>query len=485
MICPTVNMSTFVSDNPGRDVQRVGTSRVLDQDPAKIYGPVWGVLGNLGDSQCYLGVASKVQAIHAAMADRITRDNLQVRLIAPAFSIGVSDGQLNGTDRMRFSLISREVVHDNVSLHLAANDVQGFVGVVACDKPPVGTLAAVLEHNQPAVLLSDGSITPGVDPETGEVIDLVAAFQVAGDPDPERRTRYALYGCPGDGSCGAMYTYNTMQSFIAVLGMEPLHMVAPPSDNPRRIGDFPGELVDCLVTMTERQIRPRDIVTPAALRNAITVAIALGGSTNVVLHSVELARAAGIDLWGEVLSQKEFNDLSHKLPVLVDVKPFGRYYMVDIDARGGLQAIVQEMLNQGLLDGDCLTCTGETLAEQVRRLDPRPPDGEVIRSVAAPYKQTGGLRLLSGNLAPEGGAVLKIAGSRADSTTVPSPGVPASSTAKAICSMRWSAPRRRFVTETLRSCATRVPEVRRGCQRCSIRRRASRRCAGNSTSPSR
>ena len=410
MICPTVNMSTFVSDNPGRDVQRVGTSRVLDQDPAKIYGPVWGVLGNLGDSQCYLGVASKVQAIHAAMADRITRDNLQVRLIAPAFSIGVSDGQLNGTDRMRFSLISREVVHDNVSLHLAANDVQGFVGVVACDKPPVGTLAAVLEHNQPAVLLSDGSITPGVDPETGEVIDLVAAFQVAGDPDPERRTRYALYGCPGYGSCGAMYTYNTMQSFIAVLGMEPLHMVAPPSDNPRRIGDFPGELVDCLVTMTERQIRPRDIVTPAALRNAITVAIALGGSTNVVLHSVELARAAGIDLWGEVLSQKEFNDLSHKLPVLVDVKPFGRYYMVDIDARGGLQAIVQEMLNQGLLDGDCLTCTGETLAEQVRRLDPRPPDGEVIRSVAAPYKQTGGLRLLSGNLAPEGGAVLKIAG---------------------------------------------------------------------------
>src|SRR5689334_4308825 len=334
----------FVSDNPGRDVQRVGTARALDQDPTKIYEPVWGVLGNLGDSQCYVGVAAKVQAIHDAVARRIARDNLPIRLISPAYSIGVSDGQLNGTDRMRFSLISREVVHDNVSLHLSANDVRGFIGVVACDKPPVGTLAAVLEHNQPAVLLSDGSITPGVDPETGDVIDLVAAFQVAGDPDADKRTRYALYGCPGFGSCGAMYTYNTMQSFVAVLGMQPLHMVAPPSNDQRRVEDFPGQLVDCLITMTDKQIRPRDIVTPAALRNALTVAIALGGSTNVVLHSVEIARAAGIDLWRDVLSQREFNELSRNLPVLVDVKPFGRYYMVDIDGKGGLQAIVQEML---------------------------------------------------------------------------------------------------------------------------------------------
>ncbi|HZB95938.1 MAG TPA: dihydroxy-acid dehydratase [Herpetosiphonaceae bacterium] len=400
----------FVSDNPGRDVQRVGTARVLDQDPAKIYQPVWGVFGNLGDSQCYLGVAAKVQAIHAALAARINRDDLPVRLIAPAFSIGVSDGQLNGTERMRFSLISREVVHDNVSLHLAANDVQGLIAVVACDKPPVGTLAAVLEQNAPAVILSDGSITPGVDPETGQVIDLVAAFQVAGDPDPSLRTRYAVYGCPGYGSCGAMYTYNTMQSFIAVLGMEPLHMVAPPSDDPRRLQQFPDELVDCLVTLTQKRIRPRDIVTPAALRNALTVAIALGGSTNVVLHSVEIARAAGIDLWREVISQTEFNELSRKLPVLIDAKPFGRYYMVDIDQKGGLQAIVRELLSAGLLTGDCLTCTGETLAEQVRRLDPPAPSGEVIHSVANPYKETGGLRLLSGNLAPDGGAVLKVAG---------------------------------------------------------------------------
>src|ERR1700694_3999051 len=171
---PLVN--GFVSDNPGRDVQRVGTARVLGQDPAKIYEPVWGVVGNLGDSQCYLGVTNKVLAIHSAVADRIARADLPIRLIAPAYSIGVSDGQLNGTDRMRFSLISREVVHDSVSLHLAANDVKGVVAVVACDKPPVGTLAGILEHNQPAVVISDGSITPGGDPDTGPRIDLVSAF---------------------------------------------------------------------------------------------------------------------------------------------------------------------------------------------------------------------------------------------------------------------------------------------------------------------
>lgn len=400
----------FVSRNPGRDVQRVGTARVLGQDPTKIYDPVWGVIGNLGDSQCYIGVNAKVDAIQRALSDRIARDDLPVRLIAPAYTIGVSDGQLNGTERMRFSLIGREVVHDSVTLHLSGNDVRGAVAVVACDKPPVGTLAALLEHNQPAVIVSDGSITPGCDPETGERIDLVSAFQVAGDPDDEKRTRYAMNGCPGYGSCAAMYTYNTMQSFIAVLGMEPLQMVAPTAEDPRRLEEFPSQLVDCLVTMTERNIRPRDIVTPASLRNALTVAIALGGSTNVVLHSVEIARAAGIDLWNDVISEAEFNQLSRRVPVVADVKPFGRFYMEDIDGKGGLPVVVKDLIQGGFLDGSCLTCTGETLAEQVARLAPPTPDEDVLHSVNSPYKPTGGLRLLHGNIAPGGGAVIKVAG---------------------------------------------------------------------------
>src|ERR1051325_5438690 len=186
----------FVSANPGRDVQRVGTARFLGEDPYKIHQPVWGVTGNLGDSQCYVGVTRKVEVIHAALSARIRRDDLPVRLIPPAYTLGVSDGQLNGTERMRFSLIGRELANDSIDAHLSANEVKGLVAVVACDKPPVGTLAAVLEHDEPAVFLSDGSIRPGVDPATGERIDLVTAFQAAGDPDPEKRTRMALHACP-------------------------------------------------------------------------------------------------------------------------------------------------------------------------------------------------------------------------------------------------------------------------------------------------
>src|ERR1700689_4528722 len=354
---------TFVSINPGRDVQRVGTAAFLGEDVGKIHDPVWAVIGNLGDSQCYLGVPQKVQAVQAALSCRIAQDDLAVRLIPPVFTLGVSDGQLNGTPQMRFSLVGRDLVHDVADVPRAANSVAGLVAVVACDKPPVGTVAAVLENNTPAVILSDGPIRPGIDPETGARIDLVSAFQVA-DQDDETRARYALHACPGQGSCGGMFTYNTMQTFIALLGLEPLHMVAPASDDPRRLNEFPDQMVDCLLTMTEKGIRPSDIVTPASLRNAVTVAIAMGGSTNVVLHSVELARAAGIDLWDEVMTQAEFNALARRLPVLVNMRPFGEYSMVDVDASGGLQVIVKELLDAGFLDGSALTCTGETLAEQ-------------------------------------------------------------------------------------------------------------------------
>jgi dihydroxy-acid dehydratase len=398
------------SDNPGRDVQRVGTAAFLGEDVQKIHDPVWAVLGNLGDSQCYLGVQAKVAAVQAAMSQRIAGEDLPVRLIAPAYTLGISDGQLNGTPEMRFSLSGRELVNDATAMHLAANQVAGLIAVVACDKPPVGTVAALLEHNAPSVVMSDGSIRPGVDPVTGAPIDIITAFQNASDPDEEVRARLALHACPGQGSCGGMFTYNTMQTFVAVLGLEPLHMVSPGSDDPRRTAEFPGQLVDCLVTMASRGIRPRDIVTPSSLRNALTVTMAMGGSTNVMLHSVEIARAAGIDLWDEVLSQADFNALSRRLPVLVNMRPFGAYSMVDVETSGGVPAVVRELLSDGYLDGDALTCTGETLGEQVSRLAPPPADHRVIYSAARPFKDTGGLRLLRGNLAPGGGAILKLAG---------------------------------------------------------------------------
>ena len=394
---------------PGQDTQAVATARLQGQEPDKIHCPVWGVIGNLGDSICYAGVPVKVEAVQDELRRRVAVADLPVRVIAPNFSGGISDGQRNGTPEMRYSLIGRETTNDGVCLHLEGSDVRGVIAVVACDKPPVGTLAAILEHNVPAVIMSDGSIRPGIDSLTGEPIDIVSCFQAAAESPAERR-RMALEGSPGHGSCGGMFTYNTMQSFIASCGMEPLHMVSPASEDGRRVKEFPGQLLDALQVLSERGIRPRDIVTPASLRNATLVAIAMGGSTNVVLHAPELARAAGLDFWREVITQEEFNRVSRSLPVLVNARPFGRYSMVDIDAHGGLPVIVRELLDAGLLDGDCVTCTGETLAGQVARLAPPAPDGEVIHPLAAPFKPTGGLRLLRGNLAPGGGAVIKLAG---------------------------------------------------------------------------
>jgi len=394
---------------PGQDTQAVATARIQGQDPDKIHCPVWGVIGNLGDSICYAGVPAKVEAIQAELRRRVTEKDLPVRVIAPNYASGISDGQRNGTSQMRYSLIGRETTNDGVCLHLEGSDVRGVIAVVACDKPPVGTLAAILEHNVPAVIMSDGSIRPGIDSLTGEPIDIISCFQAAADSPGERR-RIAMEASPGHGSCGGMFTYNTMQSFIATCGMEPLHMVSPASEDLRRIEEFPAQLLDALQVLAERNLRPRDIVTAAALRNAALVAIAMGGSTNVVLHGPELARAAGIDFWRDVISQEDFNEVSRTLPVLVNARPFGRYSMVDIDAKGGLPVIVRELLEAGVLDGSCVTCTGETLAEQVTRLAPPPPDGEVIHPLSAPFKPTGGLRMLRGNLAPDGGAVIKLAG---------------------------------------------------------------------------
>ena len=402
-------MSDAETWKPGQDTQAVATARLQGQDPDKIHCPVWGVIGNLGDSICYAGVPAKVEAIQAELSRRVTDKDLPVRVIAPNYASGISDGQRNGTPEMRYSLIGRETTNDGVCLHLEGSDVRGVIAVVACDKPPVGTLAAILEHNVPAVVMSDGSIRPGIDSLTGEPIDIISCFQAAAELPAERR-RLALGGSPGHGSCGGMFTYNTMQSFIATCGMEPLHMVSPASEDDRRLTEFPAQLLDTLQVLAERGIRPRDIVTPASLRNATLVTIAMGGSTNVVLHGPELARAAGLDFWRDVITQEEFNRVSRSLPVLVNARPFGRYSMVDIDAHGGLPVIVRELLNAGLLDGDCLTCTGETLAGQVARLAPPAPDGDVIHPLTAPFKPTGGLRLLRGNLAPDGGAVIKLAG---------------------------------------------------------------------------
>jgi dihydroxy-acid dehydratase len=404
----------LIDRHPGRSTQTIGIARELGTDPALIHEPSVGVVGTKGDSQCYLGVLAKVDAIHARLKARIGTEagKLKLRLVQPEYTIAVSDGIRNGTREMRYSLIGRDLTNESLCEHLSASGLAGTIAVVACDKPPVGTLAALLEHNQPAIMMSDGSIHPGTDPVTGEKLDIVSAYQVAGHPDAELRERIACHACPGYGSCGGMFTYNTMQTFIGVVGMQPLHMVAPPSDDPRRQEQFADELVDRLTHLMEKDIRPRDIVVRDSLRNAVIVAMAIGGSTNVVLHAPEIARAAGYaDFWKEIMTPEEFNRLSqHVVPVLTDARPYGKYSMVDIDEAGGVQVIVRELLEAGLLNGSVLTCTGETLAAQVERLGAKRPDGKVIYTVEKPYKPTGGLRVLGGNLSPDFSAILKLAG---------------------------------------------------------------------------
>jgi dihydroxy-acid dehydratase len=404
----------LIDRHPGRSAQTIGIARQIGTDPELIHEPSVGVVGTKGDSQCYLGVMAKVEAIHAHLNSRIGNgpDQLKLRLVQPEYTIATSDGIRNGTREMRYSLIGREVTHDALCEHLSATGLAGAIAVVACDKPPVGTLAALLEHNRPAIIMSDGSIHPGTDPKSGEKLDIVSAYQAAGNPDPEHRLRIACHACPGFGSCGGMFTYNTMQTFIGVAGMQPLHMVAPPSDDPRRLNEFPAELVSLLTRLIDSDLKPRDIVVRDSIRNAVIVAMAIGGSTNVMLHAPEIARAAGYaDFWKDVMTPEEFNHLSqHVVPVLTDARPYGKYSMVDIDEVGGVQVIVRELLEAGLLNGDVLTCTGETLARQVEHLGAKRADGKVIYPVAKPYKPTGGLRLLGGNLSPEFSAIFKLAG---------------------------------------------------------------------------
>ena len=406
--------TVLIDKNPGRNAQTFGIARELNTDIDLIHEPSIGVVGNKGDSQCYLGVEMKVRAIHSKLNERIGKktDQIQMRLIQPEYTIATSDGIRNGTKEMRYSLIGREVTNDSLCEHFSASGLEGIIAVVACDKPPVGTLSAILEHNRPAIIMSDGTIKPGKDSVTNLPLDIISSYQLAGSDDEALKKRISLESCPGYGSCGGMFTYNTMQTFIGVVGMQPLNMVSPASEDRIRYDIFPDELISYLNKMIKNNITPRDIVTRDSIRNGLIVSMAVGGSTNVMLHAPEISRAAGYEnFYKDIMSKDEFNELSEKIvPVIVDARPFGKYSMLDIDNCGGIQVFVKNLLECGLLNGDTLTCTGETLSEQIDRLNPPEPDNRVVYKVKTPYKKTGGLRILGGNLSPENSAILKLAG---------------------------------------------------------------------------
>ncbi|AKN15513.1 dihydroxy-acid dehydratase [Mycobacterium haemophilum DSM 44634] len=330
-------------------------------------------------------------------------------------TISVSDGISMGHEGMHFSLVSREVIADSVETVMQAERLDGSVLLAGCDKSLPGMLMAAARLDLAAVFLYAGSILPGrakLSDGTEREVTVIDAFEAVGacsrglmpraDVDAIERAI-----CPGEGACGGMYTANTMASAAEALGMSLPGSAAPPATDRRRDG-FARRSGQAVIELLHRGITARDILTKEAFENAIAVVMAFGGSTNAVLHLLAIAHEADV-----ALSLEDFSRIGSKVPHLADVKPFGRHVMFDVDHIGGVPVVMKTLLDAGLLHGDCLTVTGQTMAENLAAIAPPDPDGKVLRALHNPIHPTGGITILRGSLAPEG-AVVKTAGFDSD-----------------------------------------------------------------------
>jgi dihydroxy-acid dehydratase len=321
-------------------------------------------------------------------------------------TISVSDGISMGHEGMHFSLVSREVIADSVETVMMAERLDGSVLLAGCDKSLPGMMMAAARLDLASVFLYAGSIMPGqVD---GKDVTIIDAFEAVGACLAGKITRAEVDKieraiCPGEGACGGMYTANTMASVAEAIGMSLPGSAAPPAVDRRRDG-FAHRSGEAVVELLRRGITARQIMTKEAFENAITVVMALGGSTNAVLHLLAMAREADVDL-----TLDDFVRIGARVPHLGDLKPFGRYVMNDVDKIGGIPVVMKALLDAGLLHGDCLTVTGKTMAENLADIAPPDVDGNIIREMSKPIHKTGGITILRGSLAPEG-AVVKSAG---------------------------------------------------------------------------
>ena len=321
-------------------------------------------------------------------------------------TISVSDGISMGHGGMHYSLVSREIIADSVETVMRAEQLDGAVLLAGCDKSLPGMLMAAARLDVSAVFLYAGSTLPGqLDGETVTIIDAFEAVGacLAGKISKERLTEVERAICPGKGACGGMYTANTMASAAEALGMSLPGSAAPPAPDSRR-DVFARRSGEAVVELVDAGITARQILTKEAFENAITVVMALGGSTNAVLHLLAIAHEAHVEL-----TLDDFNRIGDRTPHLADVKPFGRYVMTDIDRIGGVPVVMKALLDAGLLHGDALTVTGRTMAENLELLAPPALDGDVLHELSSPLHATGGIAVLKGSLAPEG-AVVKSAG---------------------------------------------------------------------------
>ena len=385
--------------------------------------PARGMLRALGMSDADFG---RTQIGIASSYNTITPCNMSLRDVAAAVGRGVhaaggfpmefgtitvSDVISMGHEGMHFSLVSREVIADSVETVMQAERLDGMVTLAGCDKSIPAMIMAAARIDVASVLVYAGSLLPGhvrLSDGVDHTVNIVTAFEAVGanarglmtDDDLDRIERAV---CPSAGTCGGMYTANTMASAAEAMGIALPGSSSPPAVDSRRdaLGRQAGAAV---VELVQRGITTRDIITREAIENAIAVVMALGGSTNAVLHLPAIAHECGFEL-----DIEDFNRIGARVPLLGDLKPFGEYVMFDLDRVGGVPVVMKVLLDEGLLHGDCLTVTGRTLAENLADIDPPAPDGRVIRSFARPISSRGGTSVLRGSLAPEG-AVVKTAG---------------------------------------------------------------------------
>lgn len=322
-------------------------------------------------------------------------------------TIGVSDGMANGTDGMRYSLVSRDVIADSIETVCGAQYYDGLIAVPGCDKNMPGSLIAMGRLNRPSIMVYGGTIAPGH--YKGEDLNIVSSFEALGHKIAGNISETDFHGvvcnsCPGPGACGGMYTANTMASAIECLGMSLPYSSSNPAISPEKRAECEaaGKAIKVLL---EKNILPKDIMTKKAFENAITLVIILGGSTNSVIHLIAMAKSVGVSV-----TLDDFQRISDKTPVLGDFKPSGKFLMQDLHENGGIPAVMKYLLNQGMIDGSCMTVTGKTIAENladIKEIDFKTQI--IIRPLENPIKKTGHLQMLYGNLA-EQGSVAKISG---------------------------------------------------------------------------
>jgi dihydroxy-acid dehydratase len=342
-----------------------------------------------------------------ALAEKVREGVQAAGMIGMRFNtVGVSDGISMGTEGMSYSLQSRDLIADSIETVMCGQWYDANVSIPGCDKNMPGCLMAMARINRPSLMVYGGTIKPGI--RKGKKIDIISAFQtygefLAGRIDDAERLAVVRGACPGPGACGGMYTANTMAVAIEALGMSLPGSSSTPAVDPLKLDEC-VRAGAAIRNLLERDLKPRDIMTRAAFENAMVLVTVLGGSTNAVLHLIAMARAGGVEL-----TIDDFQAVSDRTPFLADLKPSGSYVMTDLHAIGGTPAVMKYLLENGLLDGDCMTVTGRTLAENIADAPGLAEGQQIIRPLDRPLKRSGHIRILKGNLAP-GGAVAKITG---------------------------------------------------------------------------